>query len=224
MNYLQLAQRLRQECGVAGTGPLSVVGQVNEAKRLVDYVNDAWLEIQGLHDAWGFMREQFSFNTVALTGDYAPAAVGVTEFKKWNTETLRAYRAADGVNDEQWLVEWEYQTFRNTYRFAQQTPGRPVVFAVNPRDDALMFGSIPDDIYTVAGEYQRTPRPLTLDTDTPDIPTHLHMIIVYKAMGFYGLFESAGEVIARADRGFRQQMTMLEREELATPYIGNALA
>lgn len=224
MNFLQLAQKLRQECGVAGTGPLSVVNQNNEAKRLVDYINDAWLEIQGLHDTWGFMREPFSFQTAPDVGDYSPGAAGLTDFRHWHRETLRCYRTADGVADEQWLVEWEYQTFRNTYRYALQTSGRPVVFAVKPKGNDLMFGSIPDGVYTVDGEYQRTPSLLVTDTDTPDIPAHLHMVIVYRAMEFYGMYESAGEVLARAQRGYRQYLTMLEREELPTPYLGDPLA
>jgi hypothetical protein len=229
MNYLQLAQRLRQECGIAGSGPLTVVGQNNEAKRLVDWTNEAWLEIQGLHDNWNFMRQQFSFETAPNVGDYTVdggpgVGAGLTDFRYWHRDTLRCYKTADGIADEQWLVEWEYQTFRNTYRYAEQTNGRPVVFAVKPQGSELMFGSIPDDFYTIDGEYQSTPQPLVADTDVPNIPVHLHIIIVYKAMEFYGLFESAGEVLARAQRGYRQYLTMLEREKLPTPYLGDPLA
>jgi hypothetical protein len=229
MNFLQLAQKLRQECGVAGNGPATVVNQSNEAGRLVSYINDAWLEIQGLHDNWNFMREQFSFTTAPNVGDYTVAGgvgvgAGLTDFRYWHRDTLRCYRTADGIADEQWLVEWEYQTFRNTYRYALQTPGRPVVFAVKPKGSELMFGSIPDDVYTIDGEYQRAPAPLVGDSDVPDIPDNLQMVIVYKAMEFYGLFEAASEVLARARTGYKQNMTMLEREKLPTPYLGDPLA
>jgi hypothetical protein len=224
MNFLQLAQKLRQECGVAGTGPLSVTGQVNEAKRLVDYINDAWVEIQGLHDTWGFMREDFSFPLVPATGDYTPTAAGLTDWKRWHTDTLRAYRTADGIADEQWLVEWDYQIFRDTYRYSTQTPGRPVVFAVRPKDKALMFGPVPETNYTVVGEYQKLPSQMVLATDTPPIPEPLHIVIVYKAMQYYGLYESAGEVLARGERGYRQYITMLERQELPDLVLGEPLA
>jgi len=224
MNYLELTKKLRQECGIPGIGPVSVVDQRGEAKRLADYINDAWLEIQGLHDHWNFMREQFSLPTTAGVGDYAPSVGGLDDFRQWHKETLRCQRADAGVGDEQWLVEWDYQTFRNTYRFAQQTPGRPVVFAVKPKGDELMLGSIPDAVYTITGEYQRVPTLLEGDDDVPDIPTHLHLVIVYKAMEFYGLFESAGEVLARSDRGYKRLMAALEREELPDVYLGNPLA
>jgi hypothetical protein len=226
MNFLQLAQSLRQECGVSGSGPATTVGQSGEARRLVDYVNSAWLEIQGMHDAWFFMRGAFSFQTAAGVGDYTPAAAGLTSHRYWFKDTLRTYRTALGIIDEQWLVEWEYQTFRNTYRFGLQTTqqGRPFVFAERPQDNAIMMGSVPDDIYTVVGEYQRRPEKLVADTDVPGIPENLHMVIVYKAMEYYGLFESAGEVLQRARVGFSSLRGQLEREQLPSVYLGNPLA
>lgn len=224
MNYLQLAQKLRQECGVAGSGPTTVVDQIGEAKRLVDYINDAWLEIQGLHDTWNFMREDFSLQTTAGVGDYLPSVASLSDFRHWHRETLRCQKTAYGVSDEQWLVEWDYQVFRDTYRYATQTLGRPVVFAVKRNGSALMLGSIPDDVYTITGEYQRVPTALAADGDTPDIPEHLHMVIVYKAMEFYAMFESAGEVLARAQRGYGRLLTILEREELEEPHLGDPLA
>ena len=144
MNFLQLVQSLRQECGVSGSGPSSTVSQSGEAKRLVDWINAAWLEIQGLHDTWFFMRSTFSFQTVAGTGDYTPTAAGLSDHRYWFKDTLRTYKTALGLADEQWLIEWEYQVFRNTYRFGLQTTqqGRPVVFAEKPMDKALMLGSV----------------------------------------------------------------------------------
>jgi len=35
MNFLQLAQRVRQEAGISGDGPVSVVNQTGEMKRVV---------------------------------------------------------------------------------------------------------------------------------------------------------------------------------------------
>jgi hypothetical protein len=226
MNFLQLAQSLRQECGVSGSGPSSTVSQTGEAKRLVDWINAAWLEIQGLHDTWHFMRDTFSFQTVAGTGDYTPTAAGLSDHRYWFKDTLRTYKTALGLADEQWLIEWEYQVFRNTYRFGLQTTqqGRPVVFAEKPMDKALMLGSVPDDVYTVVGEYQKKPTQLSGDTDTPEMPEHLHQVIVYKAMEYYGLFESAPEVLSRARTGYSALKGQLEREQLPAVYLGNPLA
>jgi hypothetical protein len=128
------------------------------------------------------------------------------------------------VQDEQWLVEWEYQVFRNTYRFNVQVNGRPVVFAIMPNDKKVMLGQIPDDIYQISGEYQILPVSLAANTDTPAAPTHLHMAIVYKAMEYYGLYEAAPEVLQRGATQFSRLRNQLEREQLPELYLGNPLA
>jgi hypothetical protein len=229
MNYLQLAQRLRQECGIAGTGPLTVSSQVNEAKRLVDWINTAWLEIQGESDNWGFMRKDFSFNIGPGVGDYTVTGgpgvgAGINDLRYWYRDTFRIYDPTIGTLDEQFLVEWEYNVFRNTYRFQNQTPSLPTVFAVNPKGKALMFGPEPDKVYTVYGEYQRVPTPLVNDTDEPDMPVHLQLLIVYKAMQYYGLFEAASEVLTRGERMYRTLSAQLEREQLPNISLGDPLA
>lgn len=226
MNFLQLAQRLRQEAGAAGTGPTAVTNQIGEAARFVDWINTAWLEIQGLHDTWGFMREPFEFTTAAGTGQTTPDEAGLTDFRYWHRDTLRCWRTSLGISDEQWLVEWEYQVFRDTYRFNQNRDlvGRPLVFAVQPNSKALMYGPLMDVGYTVVGEYQRVPTPLVAATDEPDLQSHQHMIIVYKALEYYGLYESAGEVITRAQKQYAALLSQLEREQLQALYLGNPLA
>jgi hypothetical protein len=128
------------------------------------------------------------------------------------------------VQDEQWLVEWEYQVFRNTYRFNVQVNGRPVVFAIKPNGKAVMLGQIPDDVYLISGEYQVLPTSMTADADVPAMPEHLHLAIVYKAMQFYGLFEAAPEVLSKGNTEFSRLMNQLEREQLPELYLGNPLA
>lgn len=230
MNYLQLAQRLAVECGVTGTIP-TVVGQTGMYAKLINWVNDAWLEIQGMHDNWNWMREPFAFNTVASTGNYDPNSTTntvtsqlMTDLRYWWPDTFRCQKVSIGVQDEQWLVEWEYQVFRNTYRFNVQVNGRPVVFAIMPNDKKVMLGQIPDDVYQISGEYQVLPTSLAADTDVPAIPTHLHLAIVYKAMQFYGLYEAAPEVLSKGTTEFSRLMNQLEREQLPGLWLGNPLA
>lgn len=232
MNYLELTKMLRQECGIPGNGPSSVVGQTGEAARLATYINDAWLELQGMYDNWGWMRLPFSYQTVAEQGDYAPATtingvtgLPLTDLRYWWKETVRGYRTDIGIYDEQWLVEWEYQVFRNTYRYNAQVSGRPVVFAIHPTEKAMMLGQVPNAVFTMVGEYQRLPSSMTVDADLPTgLPTHLHKILVYKAMQFYALFEAAPEVLSRGQRGEASLMAQLEREWLPEVSLGNPLA
>jgi hypothetical protein len=229
MNYLQLAQRLRQECGIAGNGPISVANQNGEAKRLVDWINTAWLEIQGMQDSWGFMRKKFNFNIVPNVGDYTVSGgfgvgAGINDLRYWYRDTFRIYDSSIGTDDEQFLVEWEYLVFRNTYRFQSQVPSRPVVFSINPNERSLLFGPVPDKEYTIVGEYQRIPTTLINDNSVPDLPDHLHILIIYKAMEYYGLYESAQEVLIRGERMFNSLFNQLSREELPIVTLGESLA
>lgn len=226
MNFLQLAQTLRQEAGASGSGPADVVGITGESKRLVDWINRAWLEIQGMHDVWDFMREQFSFEIPQADGQISPVDAGITDFRFWHRDTFRCQKTAIGIQDEQWLVEWEYQTFRNTYRFNLQRDlqGRPVVFAVFPNGKDIMFGPLPDTAYTVVGEYQRRPSSMVSAADEPDLPEHLQIAIVYKALEYYGYYESAAEVVQRAKTQFVAIKAQLEREMLPSVYLGDPLA
>jgi hypothetical protein len=226
MNFLQLAQALRQEAGASGNGPTAVTGITGESKRMVDWINRAWLEIQGMHDVWDFMREQFSFPVPQADAQISPADAGLANFRYWHRDTFRCQRTAIGIQDEQWLVEWEYQVFRNTYRFNLQRDlqGRPVVFAVFPNGKDVMFGPLPDAEYTIVGEYQKKPSSLVLETDEPGIAEHLQMAIVYKALEYYGFYESASEVVARAQKQYAAIKAQLEREQLPGIYLGDPMA
>lgn len=208
-----------------------MLDQIGQAKKLVDWTATAWLEIQGLHNTWNWMRKKFAWETVAGTGDYLPSALtntltssAMTDVRYWYKDTFRCQKKSIGIQDEQWLVEWEYNVFRNTYRFNVQVNGRPVVFGENPAGKAIMLGQIPDDVYIISGEYQKRPTSIVNNDDTPDIPEEYHMMIVYKAMQSYGLFESAGEVLARGQSQYQALLTQLEREQLQEVYLGNPLA
>lgn len=231
MNYLQLVQRLRQECGISGSGPSSVTGQTGMSALLVSWIDSAWVEIQGLHNNWNWMRQPFAFETAANVGDYLPATTTntltgelLTDLRFWHKETFRAQRASIGVQDEQWLVEWEYQVFRNTYRFGPQVAGRPVVFAEKPNGKAIMLGQVPDQVYSITGEYQVRATHLVDTGDAPDMPEEYHLMIVYKAMQSYGLYEAAPEVLNRGQVEYQKLLTQIEREQIPDVYLGQPLA
>jgi hypothetical protein len=231
MNYLQLAQRLRQECAVTGTAPTSVLNQTGMAGLLVNWIDAAWMEIQGLHNNWNWMREPFAFDTVANTQSYLPTAItntltnaAMTDLRYWHKDTFRAQKKSIGVQDEQWLVEWEYQVFRNTYQFNVQVAGRPVVFAEGPNGRPILLGSIPDDVYKITGEYQKKASHLVNDGDEPACPEAYHLLIVYKAMQSYALYEAAAEVLQRGQTEYQKLLTQLEHEQLPDIYLGNPLA
>jgi len=100
--FLSIVQLLRQEAGIAGTGPSTVVGQTGEMKRLVDWTAAAWFEIQATHPDWRYKRYSVSFATVAAQATYTPAQAGITAatFSRWVRDSFRVYNTSSGFGSE----------------------------------------------------------------------------------------------------------------------------
>src|SRR3990167_2854656 len=207
MNFLQLCQRVRLECGISGTGPSTVVSQTGGRGRVVTWTNEAWKDVQTAHRDWGWMRATASFTTVAGTGTYTlgtgSGTVGVTaaNFGMWVPESSRNYLTATGTDDEVLMNDIDYEAWRNNYQYGalRTATARPIQVAVSPVK-ALCLGPIPVVGYTVTRDYFSAPDDLEVDGDTPGLPAQFHMIIVYGAMMMYASYESAPEVHQRAER------------------------
>lgn len=228
MDYLQLVNRTRVECGVSGaSAPLtSVVGLTGEAARIANWVNSAWVDVQSAKEDWQWMRQPLQFNTVTQQQIYTPADAGVdSTFANWKRDSFRASSVGQNYADEQLLNYMEYTTFRNLYQYGNMrtTYARPVVVSITPGKN-LGFGSIPDQPYVITGEYYTRPVEFSAATDTPSIPTRFHMIIVYRAMMFYGGYESAPEVFQRGESEFKRLMSLLDIDQLPTITSGPPLA
>jgi hypothetical protein len=195
----------------------TVVGASGSVGRIVNWVNDAWTDIQMDHDDWDWMRSSnilgagVAFQTVAaappgLGQASYPLGVGagtvgvaVENFGKWDRETFRNYSTAVGFRNEMFMEEIPYDSWRNSYMLgamrAVQT--RPVAIAVGP-DQSLCLGPPPNDQYTITADYFVAPSSMTVDADIPvGLPTRFHMLICYRTMMKYGGYESASEVYQR---------------------------
>lgn len=208
MNYLQIAQRLQQEAAMTGTAISTCVGQSGDLKRIADWASMAWTDIQTDNPDWSWMRKTVTFNTVANQGTYVPTTdMSLTDFASWRNHSFRLYLTSAGVNNEFLLTQWDYDSFRDYYLLGSRrvTYARPVNYAVTPEKN-IVLGLPPEGIYTVTGEYFKTPVTLAADADTPDMPSRWHMAIVYRAMMYYASYESAGEVYAVAEKEYRRIM------------------
>ena len=225
MNLLQLVNQTRTECGVTGPALVTVQNQTCESSRMVAWVQQAWIDIQTSKDDWLFLREPFTFNTVAQQWEYTAAQAGLTDFGNWKRDSFRCSSVGQNYGDEQLMNFMEWTTYRNLYRYAnmRQTYARPVVVSITP-DKSLAFGSIPDQAYVIDGEYYTQPVNLTLDTDTPGVPDRFHMIIVYRAMMYYAGYEAAPEVMARGEFEYRRLYSRLEIDQLPSITSGPPLA
>lgn len=216
VNFLALCQRAATECGVASGSAIqtalpTTVGVTGSLSRIVNWINDAWTDIQMDHDDWDWMRSSgllgagASFQTVAGQASYplgtgaGTVGVGVESFGKWDRETFRCYPTASGFQGETDIDDIPFDAWRNSYMFGAMrlVQTRPIVAAVGP-DQSLCLGPPPNGLYTVTADYFVAPTEMVADTDVPvGLPTRFHMLVVYRAMMKYAGYESAPEVYQR---------------------------
>lgn len=225
MNYLQLVNRARRECGAASTDLTTLQSSlVLDDKRFADWVNEAWRDIQTRKPDWDWMLENFVFSTTPGQATYSPSAANLSDHASWKRDSLRVF--AGSTVDEQFLSYVEYPRFRNLYEFGQQrtAQGRPIVFSIDPKK-GLRLAPVPDSTgYQVDGQYWRQARDLVSDADSPDMPVQYHMLVVWQACLAYGQFESAPEVIQRATAEAGKLMGRLQLDEMPELQAGAPLA
>lgn len=238
--FLKICQNVARECGVAGGAdpspkPTAVTGQSGELNRIVNWVADAYAEIQGSRN-WRWLRKKFTVNTVAGTDTYAfgdctdvDDAAFITRFKTWRLDDPRnppkIYLTSAGVGGQVLLTWAPWDNFEYLYKTGslQTQTSQPVHITVNPSDE-IQLGITPNDIYTLIGDYHKSAQILAVDGDIPEMPSAYHDLIKYQAMEYYGLFESAPEIIARAQKGMIRLMNQLKRNQEQPFRVGAPMA
>ena len=222
MNFLELAQRLHSEAGVAGATHTTVVGQTGMLGRLVNWILSAYEDIQNLRPGWKFMQSDFSFSTVASQQNYTKADAGVDDLASWKTKDVRLYSA---VTDESELIYHPWDDFRLAFKTgsSRTQEGRPSVFSIK-YDLSMDLWVIPDAVFTVNGEYFMQAQTMDEDDDEPIIPSQYHMILVWRALMFYGAKIGASEVYAHGNNEYGRILRRLELNQLPKFTWGKPLA
>lgn len=236
--YLELCNLMCLDCAISGAPMVSVVNQTGEFQRVTVWINRAYRELQTSRFNWDFLRSSqlegggVSFATISGQAIYplgtGPGTVGVAAnaFGSWVKGSFRDQTTTAGVSD-QFMLPWiSYDAWRNAYSFgAQQTvTTRPVAIAVSP-ENAICVGPWPTSTYTLTGDYFMAPLQMEVNGDEPsNIPEEWQMAIVYKAMVSYGFYESAPEVVARGQQGYRTLTRQLGNLRNPMVSAGRALA
>lgn len=212
MTFKTLCQRLRQEAGIAGVGPPTVIDQTGEAGRIVDWVSSVYQCIQNLHSTWLFLQKDFSFSTVASTQNYTKTELALTDLSTWGVNDVRAYLTEA---DEQYLTYFPWSEFKALYMFGslRSQEGKPTIFTVKP-DNSISFYPIPDEVYTVNGEYSQIAHTMVVDDDEPIIPDDYQMAIIWKGLMLYGAYTGATDSYAHGQNESRSIMRKLEANQL----------
>lgn len=123
MNYLQICQRAAVECGAASNSAITqvmptttVAALPSNLGRIVNWVNDAWTDVQMDSDEWEWMRSSnilgrgVAFRTVTGQVSY-PLGLGGGDFSSDFSSDFTVAGAAVGV-DVDAFGKWDRDTFR----------------------------------------------------------------------------------------------------------------
>lgn len=227
MNFLQLVNRLRTECGISGAELSTLANLSGEALRCKKWINAAWIDVQEQHPDWNWLRTSMTFTTVQGQAVYTPTECGVAStLGSWKKDSFRNYVTGTGYPSEVFMSNILYDDWRNLYQFStlRTVEAKPIFIAVAP-DRSLCLGPNPDSQgYTIVGDYFLAPSEMSLDADVPSLPERFQLAIVYRAMMFYAMYESAAEVLNQGQSEFNRMMRRLEADQQPQMLIGDPIA
>jgi len=234
LTRLALAKRLARWSGDTSpddvtsteTPPTEFVGD------LVAYIDQAWLDIQlTQHTRWLWMTNQ-SLDTVALTPGTATLALSaidatartVVPFLDHDTHPLRYILLKHPTTAAIARCHFVPYTFYRGYRDRGTRPSqRPTRFTIL-NDGTLEFDPNPDVAYTLNCDWIQQPNELALDGDTPDMPNHFHMLVVWWAMVHLMAFDERGGRYQSANRAYKRMINSLNIEQLGEDLLDEYLS
>lgn len=242
MNRLELAQKLASESGTVhsstGVLPTTTIGQTNRQRKVVEWIDDAWQQIQLAHNSWLWMQGEFSGNLVSAQQRYASSAfndfdtsAAISRFTNWiyrrdpaYDSGISLYDTTVGVSDERPLQWVSWDDFYTAFTRGTQTNRKPRCFTVTP-DKKLAFGDTPDSAnYLVRGRYRKSAQVLAADADEPEMPEDYHLLIVEIALVLLERYDENAFRIPLIQMRKSALFRALEREQLPQIEFGSALA
>lgn len=182
MDRLALVRRLIVESGVSDMTLGSTIGQTGEALNFVNWLDDAWLEVQGLFN-WPSLWEQASVQVSSGQSISAVQPVGHWRYVKDSAHVADAP-----------LVWIPWDDFRLMYRTT--TAGEPTAWTIRPDRSLALNATVAADT-TVAVERYRMPGRFTADAEEPLLFPEHHMMIVWRALMLYAGFDEASVAYQR---------------------------
>lgn len=209
MNRLDLVNRLIAESGSSGLALGSTANQRGDALNFVNWVDDAWLEIQGLAN-WPSLWEDAQV-TVTAGNSTASGSLG---HKRYVKDSMRL--AGGG---RLYYLPWD--EFRLAYPTVE-AGGSITQWTIRPDRSIAVNGQVTADTVLMVERF-RMPGRFTKDVDEPELFSEHHMMIVWRALMLYAGFDEAGIVYKRGAAEYAQ-MKRLASGDLPLLQPGEALA
>ena len=178
---------------MTGSGPTTVLSQSGEYARIVQWVKDAWIEIQTENGRnWKFAWVQKEINTTANVQTFDMSAQSV---KTPDVDTFTMFLTTDTESEEAPLNYVDYSEFRSAYKHIHSDADAPSMVTILP-DGNLFFEPKPDADYTIRFDARKTVQILAADADVPYLAEEYQNAIVYRALLKYERYEESPHFIA----------------------------
>lgn len=202
MTYLQLCVKLRERVASQGNGPAAVTAQSGMELKIVNWINEAYGEIQRLWIDWRFRWLEGTISTVSGTQEYAMP----TTLAGWYKDAF--YYDGSRLT----VMPWDqYREERDGWTTVPN--GKPEWIVIKP-DNTLLLLPKPNAVYSIRYEGYKAIAQMAANADVPILPEEHHLAIVYKAMQYYGFHHDAPEVVSEGKYLYEQMLISLEASQL----------
>ena len=214
VTFLQMCQQVRQETGLQGVGPVSVVAAIGEEKKIVDWVRAAWEEVQRLRSDWTFMQADFSMTTEAGIMRYPLVATsGLDHLSKIYTDMVTARAVNDSRSAEATIHYIDYPGWRRQYDVGIVAQGPVAGFSVAPGGDLLVFPK-PDGGYVLRGCGRLRVQHLADNNDVIRLDDEYVDVVKWRAVMMFAGFEEAAAIYQHAEINYNNIMRRMQIELL----------
>ena len=210
MNKLDLCKALVLESALADSGPATTENQIGDFKRVVGWIDAAWLLVQSKLD-----QANFTWAEGTLTLPISTSEISYPSTLK----SLNTGQVYDTTNSK-FVRFMPYETFRDTYRTVSD--GTPTIFTVTPLNQ-IKFNKLAEaeTAYTYEGWGAAT----TMDSDdsVPELPEKFHQLIMWEALKMYSGYDDAPTKFQQASVQTRMLWPALRDEVEPAATFGGGL-
>ena len=210
MNYLQLCNKVKDIAGIAGPAITDTQSEQPHINKLVcDWVRDAWTEIQSDQRLKGSFlynkNRSFLIDPVLVPQEITNQDFQLPDNMEWDFDMFFwTDKLVDGLPAKK-LTKRAIDEV-NTYIPPEKEPR----YVVPTSPNSFFLVPSPNERGLLIANYWDPPQVLDENSDIPNgLRSQDQMVIVYKALVSYGIYDSAEEIVRYAEIKAREYMERL---------------
>lgn len=230
MNFIQLVQKAIRYSGARIDAPSSVSDATGLARDFVDYVNDAWRDIQMERPEWYFRTKAIEVDldkSILEKGQkLSRTAITPPSSGSWNFISLYNVHVIDPDDERDQPTPLRFVPFNFYYsRWGKseaqldaneniEQEGRPQRFTIAPTGE-VWINPIPDKRYVMHFFGPNRIQQLCDDCDEPFFPPEYHDMIVWRAIRDWAMYQQDSAMMEKARIRYLPLKKSLDSEYLS---------